>query len=80
MPTNKTQKLLADENISLIEIYLDLQILFGKKYGPNTVLLIEAGSFFEIYGVNNTKEQIGKPKEISEILNDKKFLYLRKTL
>ncbi len=30
---------------------------------------MEIGSFFEVYEVNNDKEQIGKAKEISELLN-----------
>jgi len=30
---------------------------------------MEIGSFFEVYEVNNEKEQIGKAKEISELLN-----------
>ena len=51
-----------------------------KNMAPIQSFLSKSDLFFEIYGVDNTKEQIGKPKEIAEILNDKKFLYLRKTL
>jgi len=54
---------------SLIESYLDIQEFFEKKYGKNTIVLIEIGSFFEVYGVDNKKESIGKPKEVAEILN-----------
>lgn len=65
----RVQELLADTNQSLIAIYLELQELFEAKYGTNTVVIMEVGSFFEIYGVNNESTQIGKPKEIAEILN-----------
>ena len=53
----------------LTEIYFDLQLFFEKKYGSNTVVLMEIGSFFETYEVNNEQMQIGKAKEISELLN-----------
>lgn len=33
------------------------------------VVLMEIGSFFETYEVNNKELQIGKAKEISELLN-----------
>lgn len=69
MDTKNVQKLLADTGRSLIEVYLDLQVLFEEKYGSDTVVLMEVGSFFEIYGVENKEEQIGKPKEVAEILN-----------
>jgi len=54
---------------SLIEGYLDLQEFFEKKYGKNTIVLIEVGSFFEVYGVDNKEETVGKPKEVAEMLN-----------
>lgn len=50
-------------------MYFELQLLFEKKYGSNTVVLMEIGSFFETYEVNNEELQIGKAKEISELLN-----------
>ena len=31
--------------------------------------MMEIGTFFEVYEVNNDKLQIGKAKEISELLN-----------
>jgi DNA mismatch repair protein MutS len=65
----QVQELLADTDQSLIAIYLQLQQLFEAKYGTDTVVLMEVGSFFEIYGVDNATEQIGKTKEIAEILN-----------
>lgn len=65
----QVRELLEDTNQSLIAIYLQLQELFEKKYGSDTVVLMEVGSFFEIYGVDNAKKHIGKTKEIAEILN-----------
>jgi DNA mismatch repair protein MutS len=58
----KTKKLLT-------EVYFELQEYFEKKYGKNSVVLIEIGTFFEVYEVNNSDMRIGKAKEISELLN-----------
>ncbi len=69
MDTQEIEKLLEDNDRSLIEIYFDLQRQFEEKYGSNTVVVIEVGSFFEVYGVDNENEKIGKPKEVAEILN-----------
>ncbi len=69
MDTQETEKLLQDTDRSLIEIYFDLQKQFEEKYGANTVVIIEVGSFYEVYGVDNEELKIGKPKELAEILN-----------
>lgn len=53
----------------LTEIYFDLQRRFEAKYGPDTVVFMEIGSFFETYEVNNDEMQIGKAKEMAELLN-----------
>ena len=53
----------------LSEIYFDLQRHFEKKYGVDTIILIEIGSFFELYEVNNDELKIGKAKEVAEFLN-----------
>ena len=62
-------QILNSKNRLLTEIYFDLQLFFEKKYGSNTVVLMEIGSFFETYEVNNEELQVGKAKEISELLN-----------
>ncbi|RXK11967.1 DNA mismatch repair protein [Halarcobacter mediterraneus] len=63
-------QVLLDEKKNLLTItYFKLQQLFEKKYGENTVVLMEIGTFFEVYEVNNDDEQIGKAKEIAELLN-----------
>jgi DNA mismatch repair protein MutS len=53
----------------LIDDYLVHQINFEKKYGPNTIVLMQVGSFFECYGVNNEHEKIGDLQTITELLN-----------
>jgi len=62
-------KILNSKDKLLTEIYFELQLYFEQKYGKNSVVLMEIGSFFETYEVNNETHQIGKAKEISELLN-----------
>jgi DNA mismatch repair protein MutS len=62
-------EILSTKNRLLTEIYFDLQRHFEEKYGENTLIFIEIGSFFEIYGVNNEELKIGKAKEIAGLLN-----------
>ncbi len=65
----EVSELLANKDVLLTITYFKLQKLFEKKYGKNTVVLMEIGTFFEVYEVNNDEEQIGKAKEIAELLN-----------
>ena len=53
----------------LIDDYFEYQIKFEKKYGKKTIVLMQVGSFFEFYGVNNEQEKIGDPQIITELLN-----------
>jgi len=53
----------------LIDDYFEYQIKFEKKYGIKTIVLMQVGSFFEFYGVNNEQEKIGDPQIITELLN-----------
>ncbi len=69
MITAEVNELLQDKSKLLTITYFDLQKLFESKYGKNTVVLMEIGTFFEVYEVNNDKEQIGKAREIAELLN-----------
>lgn len=69
MKDERATELLSDTHRSLIEVYLDLQQYFERKYGDNALVIMEVGSFFEVYGVDNDKQKIGKPKEIADILN-----------
>ena len=65
----QAQELLEEKKTLLTVTYFKLQRLFEKKYGANTVVLMEIGTFFEVYEVNNDDEQVGKAKEIAELLN-----------
>ncbi len=69
MQDKKFEDLLNNPDRSLIEVYFDLQKNFEEKYGENTVVIMEVGSFFEVYGIENSEVKIGKSKEIAEILN-----------
>ncbi len=52
--------------MSLIQEYIDTQNSYQKKYGDKTIVLMEVGSFFEIYGIDEKK---GKIHEIVDITN-----------
>ena len=62
-------QLLSNPKKLLSEIYFDLQRHFETKYGEDTLILMEIGSFFELYEVNNDTLKIGKAKEIAQLLN-----------
>ena len=62
-------KTLSQKKRLLTEIYFDLQRYFEEKYGKDSLILMEIGSFYEIYEVNNDEMKIGKAKEIAELLN-----------
>jgi len=55
---------ILNSNKLLTQIYFDLQTYFESKY-PNPLVLMEIGSFFEVYEANG----IGKAKEVAELLN-----------
>ena len=67
--TADLNELLNNKKRLLTEIYFELQEYFEAKYGNNTVVLMEIGSFFEVYEVNNEELKIGKAKEVAEFLN-----------
>ena len=69
MLANEANELLQDKSQLLTVTYFKLQKMFESKYGKNSVVLMEIGTFFEVYEVNNDDEQIGKAKEIAELLN-----------
>jgi DNA mismatch repair protein MutS len=67
---------------SIYKDYFSLTNEYQSKYGENTVLLMQVGSFFEIYGLKNTETgEISHSKimEITQICQfnyaDKKTLY-----
>jgi DNA mismatch repair protein MutS len=53
----------------LIDEYFEYQLNFEKKYGTETLVLMQVGSFFEFYGVDNNQEKIGNLQFITELLN-----------
>lgn len=61
--------ILQEKKRSLIEQYLDIQRLSEERFGKDAVVIMEIGSFYEVYGIDNDDETIGKPKEIAELLN-----------
>ena len=69
MLSAKADAILQDKSKLLTEIYFDLQSYFESKYGNDTVVFMEIGTFFEIYEVNNDAMQLGKAKELAELLN-----------
>ena len=55
--------------MTLIDEYLEYQIKYEKIYGKKTIVLLECGSFYEFYGVNNEKEKITPIIEVTQLLN-----------
>ena len=53
--------------MSLIDEYFDYQDKFEAKYGINTIVLMEVGSFFEIYGTDDVSDNKGRIREICEV-------------
>ena len=69
MTRSEADEILQDKSKLLTVQYFELQKMFESKYGTNTVVLMEVGTFFETYEVNNEELKIGKAKEIAELLN-----------
>ena len=69
MKYSEVEKILNNKDNLLTQTYFDLQEFFENKYGTDTVVFMEIGTFFEVYEVNNDDMQIGKAKEIAELLN-----------
>ena len=69
MRSSDVSGILNNKDRLLTQTYFDLQRFFEAKYGDDTVVFMEIGTFFEVYEVNNDDEQMGKAKEIAELLN-----------
>ena len=69
MQSSDVSGILNNKDRLLTQTYFDLQRHFEEKYGHDTVVFMEIGTFYEVYEVNNDEEQIGKAKEIAELLN-----------
>jgi len=66
---DKASEILSQKKRLLTEVYFDLQRHFEEKYGKDALILMEIGTFFEVYEVNNDNLKVGKAKEIAELLN-----------
>jgi DNA mismatch repair protein MutS len=66
---DRAKEILNQKDKLITQIYFELQEYFEQKYGKDSLILIELGSFFEIYEVDNEELRIGKAKEIAELLN-----------
>jgi len=69
MTREEANIILNNDKQLLLENYFKLQQKYEKIYGNNTILIMELGSFFEVYEVNNDEEVLGKAKELSDVLN-----------
>ena len=69
MKSSDVSAILNNKEKLLTQTYFDLQEYFEAKYGSDTVVFMEIGTFYEVYEVNNDEMQIGKAKEIAELLN-----------
>lgn len=69
MQSTEIENILNSKDKLLTQIYFELQEFFEDKYGKDTVVFMEIGTFFEVYEINNEERQIGKAKEIAELLN-----------
>lgn len=67
MTTEEIGALLHDKSKLLSEVYFELQAACEKAYGPDALVIIEVGSFFEVYEVNNAELKIGKAKDVAEV-------------
>ena len=51
--------------MTIIDYYLDLQREYSIKYGTKTLIIIEVGSFYEMYGIRENDIL----QEVSQLLN-----------
>lgn len=57
------------QGISMIDEYFNIYNEKIKEYGERIAVLMECGTFMEIYDLNNSTEKIGNAYQISKILN-----------
>ena len=69
MKSSDVSSILENKDKLLTQTYFDLQKYFENKYGKDTIIFMEIGTFFEVYEINNDDIQIGKAKEMAELLN-----------
>lgn len=69
IPDSTIDSILNDNKVLVTEMYFNLQKYFEEKYGSDTIVIMELGTFFEVYEVDNDEMQLGKAKLVSELLN-----------
>ena len=62
IPYGAIKKRTSDEK-TLVEEYFELQEKYEKKYGEKSVILVQVGSFYEIYEYNETEDKTPHPKK-----------------
>ena len=55
--------------MSLVNDYFDLQDYYEKQYGQKTIIFLEKGMFYEIYGIDNLEIKRGQAQLVSQLLN-----------
>ena len=53
--------------MALVKEYFDLLNNYQSDYGLNTILLMQVGSFYEVYGILNINSQINEFARICEL-------------
>ena len=50
--------------MALIKKYFELTEKYSTKYGEKTIIYMQVGAFFEVYGLKNKKNEISGSKII----------------
>tara|TARA_A100001015_G_C15042470_1_gene740709 strand:+ start:364 stop:3570 length:3207 start_codon:yes stop_codon:yes gene_type:complete len=54
---------------TIFDEYIEYQRLYEEKYGPQTIVFMEVGSFFEIYGIQSDEDSVQRIQRIGSLLN-----------
>ena len=54
---------------SVLSEYFKLYDEYSRKYGEKVSILMQVGSFYEMYGIDNGVDKLGNAEELSRILN-----------
>ena len=57
------------EKPSIINDYINITHEYINKFGPKTILLMQVGAFFEMYGLKTTNSSVYKGSNIEDICN-----------
>ena len=60
---------LMTEKPSIIKDYINITHEYINKFGPKTILLMQVGAFFEMYGLKTTNSLVYKGSNIEDICN-----------